>query len=71
MPRRSTSYSQTDLTRLIKAAMAAGFGKEQIAEIKLTSDGPMLVLGVENAPTRTEDQAISPLDKWRANRDAH
>ena len=45
MARRSTPCTQADLTRLIKAAFAAGVGMDQIAEVKLTKDGASLVFG--------------------------
>lgn len=42
--RRPTSCTQADITRLIKAALAAGLGAERITGIKLTRDGAILLL---------------------------
>lgn len=42
---RRASISQADITRLIKAALAAGLGKEHIAGVKLTHDGAILLFG--------------------------
>jgi hypothetical protein len=53
MPRRSTPCTQADLTRLIKAALAAGVGVERIAGVKLTRDGAVLLFG-EQKQVRTD-----------------
>jgi hypothetical protein len=45
MSRRSTPCTQADLTRLIKAALAAGVGVERLAGVKLTNDGAVLLFG--------------------------
>lgn len=45
MSRRSAPCTQADLTRLIKAALAAGVGVERIAGVKLTRDGAVLLFG--------------------------
>jgi hypothetical protein len=45
MARRSSPCSQADITRLIKAALAAGVGVERITGVKLTHDGVVLQLG--------------------------
>jgi len=45
MARRSTPCTQADITRLIKAALAAGVGVERIAGVKLTRDGAVLMFG--------------------------
>lgn len=45
MSRRSSPCTQADLTRLIKAALAAGVGMERIAGVKLTRDGAVLLFG--------------------------
>ncbi|WP_234050743.1 MULTISPECIES: hypothetical protein [unclassified Xanthobacter] len=45
MARRSTPCTQADITRLIKAALAAGVGMERIAGVKLTRDGAVLLFG--------------------------
>lgn len=53
MARRSTPCTQADLTRLIKAALAAGVGMERIAGVKLTRDGAVLLFG-EQKSVQTE-----------------
>lgn len=53
MSRRSTPCTQADLTRLIKAALAAGVGVERLAGVKLTRDGAVLLFG-EQRPMQSE-----------------
>lgn len=53
MSRRSTPCTQADLTRLIKAALAAGVGLERLAGVKLTRDGAVLLFG-EQKQVQTE-----------------
>ncbi len=53
MARRSTSVSQADITRLIKAALAAGVGKEHIVGVRLDRDGATLLFG-EQKPVSIE-----------------
>lgn len=55
MTRRSTPCTQADLTRLIKAALAAGIGVEHIAGVKLTRDGALLLFGDQKS-VHTEAQ---------------
>ncbi|MDP2333859.1 MAG: hypothetical protein Q8M19_24545 [Reyranella sp.] len=45
MARRSAAITQTDITRLIKAAIAAGVGKEHIVGVKLDREGVTLLFG--------------------------
>jgi hypothetical protein len=55
MARRSTPCTQADMTRLIKAALAAGIGVERIAGMKLTREGVFLLLtGQKSAQTEPE-----------------
>ncbi len=54
MARRTSPCTQADLTRLIKAALAAGIGVERIAGVKLTPSGATLLFG-ERDQARTED----------------
>lgn len=56
MARRSTPCTQADLTRLIKAALAAGVPVERIAEVKLTREGASLVLQ-DRKPTEREGKS--------------
>jgi len=62
MSRRSAPCTQADLTRLIKAALAAGVGVERIAGVKLTRDGAMLLFGdqksVQTATTNEWDEVL-------------
>lgn len=45
MARRSSACTQADITRLIKAAIAAGVGKEHIVGVKLDREGVTLLFG--------------------------
>lgn len=45
MTNRPAPVRQADLTRLIKAALAAGVGVERIVGVKLTRDGAVLLFG--------------------------
>ena len=47
MPRRNSLFTQADITRMFKAALAAGFEKENIRSMKLTRDGAILQFGEE------------------------
>jgi len=62
MARRSTPCTQADLTRLIKAALAAGVGMDQIAGVKLTKDGATLLFGdrkeVQDEPDNEWDEVL-------------
>lgn len=49
MPRRPASYTQADVTRLIKGALAAGIRMEQIAGVQHTKDGPRLLFGEQES----------------------
>lgn len=48
--RRPARCTQADLTRLIKAALAAGIG-DRLAGVKLTRDGAMLLFGEQKVET--------------------
>lgn len=58
MARRSSKYSQGDMTRMIKAAQAAGIGIDQITGIKMTDDGVEVLFG-----TRKQVQS-EPENEW-------
>ena len=58
MSRRSTPCTQADLTRLLKAALAAGWSREQIAGLKLTREGAVLLLGEQNL------EQTDPTNEW-------
>lgn len=53
MARRSTPCTQADVTRLIKAVLAAGVGVERLAGVKLTREGAY-VLFVDEKSGHTE-----------------
>jgi hypothetical protein len=55
MARRSTPCTQADMTRLIKATLAAGISVERIAGVKLTRDGAVLLLTGQKS-VQTEPQ---------------
>lgn len=44
MARRPARFTQADVTRLIKGAMAAGITLDQVA-VKIMDDGPVLLFG--------------------------
>lgn len=51
--RRTAPVSQADITRMIKAALAAGIGVERIAGVKVTREGAVLLFG-EPATVHTD-----------------
>lgn len=61
MARRSSPCTQADLTRLIKAALAAGVSVDRIAGVKLTRDGAVLLFG-EQKPVVVEETAPKSAD---------
>lgn len=50
MARRSAPCTQADITRLIKAAIAAGVSKESIAGVRLDRHGATLLFGEHKLP---------------------
>ena len=50
MARRSTPCTKADITRVIKAVIAAGVGKEHIVGVKLTRDGVTVLFGEQKPP---------------------
>jgi hypothetical protein len=63
MPRRSTPCTQADITRLIKATLAAGIGVDKIAGVKQTRDGIVLLFGdqklVQDASSNEWDEVLT------------
>jgi hypothetical protein len=57
MARRSSSVTQADITRLIKAALAAGVGKEHIVGVRLDRDGATVLFG-EQKPVSVESAEL-------------
>ena len=43
MARRSAAFTQADITRLIKAALSAGVGKEHIVGVRIDREGATLL----------------------------
>ena len=62
MARRSCPCTQNDITRLIKAAVAAGIGVERIAGVKLTREGPILIFADQN-PSQEIDRLTNEWDQ--------
>ncbi|RVE92445.1 hypothetical protein CN235_18020 [Sinorhizobium meliloti] len=62
MARRSTPCTQADLTRLLKAVLAAGVGVERIAGVKLTKDGAEVLFGeakpIQNSSNNPWDEVL-------------
>ena len=55
MSRRSSPCTQADLTRLVKAVLAAGVGVEHLAGVKLTRDGAVLLFGERKDISKVPD----------------
>lgn len=52
MPRRSAPCTQADITRLIKAALAAGV---QVREVIATAEGVRVILAGNNNASKRDD----------------
>ena len=59
MARRKAPYTQSEVTKALKAVRAAGWTQEQIAGVKFTKDGFVLLLG-EPQPV----QSAGPKNEW-------
>lgn len=57
--RRSTPNTQADITRLIKATLAAGIGVDRLAGVKQTRDGVVLLFGGQK---QVQDE--TPNNEW-------
>ena len=62
MARRSSPCTQSDITRLIKAAVAAGIADERIAGVKLTREGAILIFADQN-PGQEIDRLTNEWDQ--------
>ncbi|GJD41944.1 hypothetical protein OICFNHDK_4430 [Methylobacterium bullatum] len=62
MPRKRPTFSQTDLTRALKATKAAGL---KVGRIELTDDR-IVIHSASDAPAGPD----STYDTWKAKRDA-
>ena len=54
MSRRAPSYTQADVTRLIKGALAAGIEVERIGGVKATKDEIVLLIAKVGNPQANE-----------------
>lgn len=63
MGRRAATFKQSDITRAVKAAKAAGL---DVARIEVQPDGTISVIAGDE--TKIEAGVLSPLEQWRANR---
>lgn len=59
MGRRSTPCTQADMTRLLKAVLAAGVDPERIVGLELTKDGAKVLFG---SPKQV--QTTGPGNEW-------
>lgn len=62
MPRRRSAFSQSDITRVIKASVAAGL---KVGRVEI-EDGKIVVYSASDAPAGP----ASTYDTWKAKRDA-
>jgi hypothetical protein len=58
MARRSCPVTQADIAKLIRAAIAAGVGKEHIVGVRLDRDGATLLFG-EQKPVQLDSDEQS------------
>lgn len=67
MANKLAAFRQTDVTRALRAAAAAGF---VVARIELSQNGKIVLIAKnsEGNPDVTEQQ---PLDAWREKRGSH
>jgi len=64
MPRTPSTFRQADVTRAVKAVVAAGVG---IARVEIDNSGKIVIV---TAGAEPEISALAPLDAWRASRGA-
>lgn len=64
MSRRKPSFSQSDITRAIKATLAAGVEKDRLSRVKATRDGIEVILNeprpVPGASDRNDWDEVLP-----------
>ncbi|MFG1404088.1 hypothetical protein [Xanthobacter sediminis] len=61
---RSTSCTQAQITKLLKAVLAAGVELHQIAAVKLTRDGAILIFGQHQEPDSLVTEAAGNENEW-------
>lgn len=65
MARRASLFTQADVERAVKAARNAGM---EVGALEITKDGTIrVIVGALMAESLT---ATTPLDEWKAKRDA-
>lgn len=62
MANQPAAIKQTDATRLLKAAKAAGFGRARLIK---HPDGRIEIIG-EDGPAPVSETPLSPFEKWKA-----
>ena len=64
MPRRAAAFTQSDMTRALKAAQAAGL---DVARVEVQPDGTINVV-MASANENREPGGPAAFDQWRAKR---
>ena len=64
MPRGASSFKQQDITRALRAAIAAGV---DVARVEL--EGGRIIIVAQNSSGSVASEVAAPLDAWRAGRD--
>jgi len=65
MGRRAASFTQSAVTRAVKATVAAGL---DVARVEVLPDGTITV--ITKRQEGVDDCGLSPLDQWKATRNA-
>ena len=63
MARSSTRFSQADVAKALKGALAAGF---DVGAVEIGQDGTIRIVRNEEKAKNSSD----PFDQWKATRDA-
>jgi hypothetical protein len=67
MARRSASFTQADVVRMVRAAKAAGL---PVASVRITATAEGVSMETLDKPA-PDVSAASQLDQWRAGRKVH
>ena len=65
MTRQPSSFRQSDLTRAVKAVIAAGVG---IARVEIDKSGKIIIITGETTEQPGQASGINDLDTWIAKR---